>query len=303
MAWCFCLPSQSGTAAEYRLTARTDPAALRTTAARIKPLFQVKQKPRPGDWLAQHREPGQTFDQYLRSRPTRAGDRWTTIYIQPLGDFNKTQQQLVNQTADMVQRFYGMRVRLLEPLGLEVIPDKARRVHPSWGDKQLLTTYILYDVLRPRRPNDAVAVLALTSSDLWPGEGWNFVFGQADLRQRVGVWSLYRNGDPDKSDADYRLCLRRTLKTATHELGHMFGILHCTAYECGMNGSNHRAESDRQPLAFCPECVAKVWWACRVDPVKRYRELVEYSEAHHLDDEGRIWKELLLKLRPADVPR
>ena len=27
-----------------------------------------------------------------------------------------------------------------------------------------------------------VAVLALTTSDLWPGEGWNFVFGQASLR-------------------------------------------------------------------------------------------------------------------------
>jgi HSP20 family molecular chaperone IbpA len=59
-----------------------------------------------------------------------------------------------------------------------------------------LSTYLLYEVLEPDRPEDALAYLALTASDLWPGEGWNFVFGQANLRRRVGVWSLYRNGDP-----------------------------------------------------------------------------------------------------------
>jgi hypothetical protein len=33
-------------------------------------------------------------------------------------------------------------------------------------------------------PADALAYLALTASDLWPGEGWNFVFGR-DLPARV----------------------------------------------------------------------------------------------------------------------
>ena len=56
------------------------------------------------------------------------------------------------------------------------------------------------------------------------------------------------------------LCALRTAQTATHETGHMFGIRHCIAYECGMNGSNHAEERDRQPLEFCPECQAKLWW-------------------------------------------
>jgi archaemetzincin len=150
-----------------------------------------------------------------------------------------------------------------------------------------LTTYVL-DLLKARRPRDAVAVLALTTSDLWPGEGWNFVFGQASLGQRVGVWSLYRMGDPVKEPI---VCLRRTLGTATHETGHMFGIAHCIRYECGMNGSNHREESDRHPLAFCPECEMKVWWACRVDPAARYRRLAALAESHGLKVEARTWSE------------
>ena len=69
-----------------------------------------------------------------------------------------------------------------------------------------------------------LAYLALTASDLWPGQGWNFVFGEASLRQRIGVWSIYRNGDPE---TDFQLCLRRTLSTASHETGHILGMAHC----------------------------------------------------------------------------
>ena len=82
----------------------------------------------------------------------------------------------------------------------------------------MLTGYILHEILEPERPADALAYLALTASDLWPGQGWNFVFGEANLRQRTGVWSIYRNGDPGQ---DLTLYLRRTLGTASHELGHV----------------------------------------------------------------------------------
>ena len=64
------------------------------------------------------------------------------------------------------------------------------------------------------------------------------------------------------------LCAIRTAMTATHETGHMFGIRHCIAYQCGMNGSNHSDERDRQPLEFCPECQAKLWWTCGLDPLR-----------------------------------
>jgi archaemetzincin len=270
---------------------------IRAAATKVKPLHTKLGKPQPGDWLDRHKEPGQTFEQYMKTDANRPGKILTTIYIQPLGEFNRTQQQLIEVTEDLLGRFYGVPVKTLDRIGMDAIPAKARRVHPTWGDKQILTTYVLYDLLKPRRPKDAVAVLALTTADLWPGEGWNFVFGQADLNQRVGVWSLYRNGDPDDSAESYRLCLLRTMKTATHEIGHMFGIQHCTAYECGMCGSNHRTESDLRPLWFCAECEPKVWWACAVDPAKRYQSLIDFAEQQNLDAEARFWKQSLNRLR------
>lgn len=263
---------------------------------RIRPLHTKLGKPKPGDWLDRHHETGQTFRQYRASSPVKPMAERRTIYVQPLGDFSKTQRRIVTLTAEFMGLYFHLPVKVKEDLPLSLIPEKARRVHPSWGDKQILSTYVLDDVLRPRLPKDAVAYIAFTTSDLWPGRGWNFVFGQASLRERVGVWSIYRNGDPDESPAAFRLCLLRTMKTATHETGHMFSMHHCTAYECNMCGSNHREESDRRPIACCPECVAKLWWITGSDPVARYRKLAAFCEKQGLEGEAAFYRKSLQAL-------
>ncbi len=266
---------------------------LRALAQKLKPLHKPIAKPQAGDWLAEHYEPGQTFAQYVRSEPVTPNGRRRVIYIQPLGPFTKTQRRIVELSADFLGRYFDRSVKIQDDLPLSVIPDAARRQHPSWGMDQILTTYVLDDVLKPRLPDDAAAYIAFTATDLWPGKGWNFVFGQASLSDRVGVWSIYRNGQPDKSDEDFRLCLLRTLKTATHETGHMFSIQHCTAFECNMCGSNNREESDRKPLWLCPECVAKVWWATGADPQKRYERLLEFCREHGLTEQAEFYSKAL----------
>ena len=70
----------------------------------------------------------------------------------------------------------------------------------------------------------------------------------------------------------------------------MFGIKHCIAYECGMNGSNHSEERDRQPVEFCPECQAKLWWTCKLDPVARSDALSEVARTHELTALAAWWK-------------
>jgi archaemetzincin len=274
--------------------ATQDLSAVRAAGRKLAPLQTKLGPPKPGEWLARHREYGQTFDQYVASNPNRPTAQRSTIFIQPIGTFAGQQQRLLEDTIEMMKAFFGTSVETLEPLPLEVIPARARRVHPTWNVPQILTGYVLDEILKPKRPQNAVAVLALTTSDLWPGEGWNFVFGQASLDARVGVWSLARFGDPEK---DYVQALRRTLATATHETGHMLGIPHCIAFECGMNGSNSLDESDRRRLGFCVECEEKIWWACHVDPAKRYETLVKFATSHRLEREEREWRAALEALK------
>ena len=151
----------------------------------------------------------------------------------------------------------------------------------------MLTGYILHEVLEPERPADALAYLALTASDLWPGKGWNFVFGEANLRQRTGVWSIYRNGDPGE---DFTVCLRRTLGTASHELCHVLTMHHCTAFRCLMNGSNHQEERDARPLHLCPVCLRKLCWNLQVEPVPYLMNLMAFCQQNGLDPES-AWYE------------
>ncbi|MCD4825867.1 MAG: archaemetzincin [Phycisphaerae bacterium] len=250
--------------------------SLRKTIKALAPLHEKLGKPKPGDWLERFDEPGQSFAQYLRCRPITPTKKRTTIYILPIGKFTKTQDKVLRQTAEFMGLYYCVPVKLLDPVADKLIPANARRTHPSWGMKQFLSPYILSKVLRPRLPKDGLVLFGITATDLWPGKGWNFVYGQASLRHRVGVQSIYRNGKPDDGPAAYRQFLRRTLKTATHEMGHVLSMLHCTAYECNMCGSNNRQESDRHPMWMCPQCLAKLCWAVRADPKMRFKKLAAF---------------------------
>jgi len=271
-------------------------AELKKTMAKLRPLHKTLGKPKAGDWLARYDEPGQTFDEYRKCDPTLPRGKRRVLYVQPLGDFNATQRKIIALTARYMGLYFSLPVKVNAPLALTVIPASARRTHPQWGDKQILTGHVLDKVLPPLLKDDAAALIAFTASDLWPGKGWNFVFGQAMLRQRVGVWSIYRNGDPTRNAAAFRLCLLRTVKTATHETGHMFSMLHCIAYQCNMCGSNNRAESDAHPAALCPECLAKLCWACETDPLKRYTALYGFCRTQGLVDQAGFYAKSILAL-------
>lgn len=269
-----------GQDSELSNTARS--AELSGVVRQLAPLHKPLGKPQRGDWLESHDEPGQTFAEYLKAKPVTPRGKRRVIYVQPLGNFTETQRKIVDLSAEFLGRYFGLPVTVRESLALDVIPDEARRKHPEWGMDQILSPYVLDKVLKPKLPHDAAVFIAFTASDLWPGKGWNFVFGQASLRDRVGVWSIYRNGNPNDGEDAFRLCLLRTLKTATHETGHMFSIRHCTKYQCNMCGSNNRDESDRHPLYLCAECVVKVCWATGADPVDRFESLAEFCREHQL---------------------
>ena len=261
-------------------------AAIQSAGAAIAPLHRPIQPSHEGDWLSVHDEPGQTFLEYLASDPVLPTRSRTTLYVQPIGKFEPVHSEAIAATADLLGRFYGIPVRMLDPIGTRIVPSRARRRNPFTGHEQFLTGYIL-DHLSMNKPADALAVLALTTTDLWPGEGWNFLFGEASFDDSVGVWSLYRMGDPDLDPTTF---LRRTLKIAVHETGHMFGISHCTRFDCGMNGCNHQEEADRQPMWFCPEDEMKIWYGFGLNPAERYHWLAEFGEMHSLGREKVFWQ-------------
>lgn len=231
-------------------------------------------------------ETGQTFAEYRAAGPVGPDATRRTISLVLVGDFSTEQRAILETTRDYLERFFGMPTKVARAVPLADLPERAWRTHPSWRTRQLLAGYVLGEILEATRPDDALAYLAFTAADLTPGEGWNFVFGQANLRERVGVWSMHRFGDPARGPEAFRTCLKRTLSVASHETGHILTIQHCTAFECNMNGSNHLPESDSRPMYYCPVCTRKLCWDLKLDPVARFEGLIPFYTANGLDDEA-----------------
>lgn len=110
-------------------------------------------------------------------------------------------------------------------------------------------------------------ILIFTDGDLFPRDGWSFVFGMTEVKSRVCLISTARH-DPDfpndqdvlkvNDDWKIQIMLYRALKTSTHELCHVLYITHCHYYECLMNGSNLLTEADLKPFILCAVCLRKL---------------------------------------------
>jgi archaemetzincin len=266
-------------------TRREQAAVLHAEVIKIEPFFQRMGKPGPSDWLATHNEPGQTFDEYLGSEPVIPSKQRQKLYIVALGKLSATETSIVDTTASYLSEFYDLPVDRLPPKALDTAYPNVRQNRLT-RTRQIRTGYILDKILAPMLPGDAAALIAFTAEDMSPNESMNYVFGQASLENRVGVWSLARLDD----NADHRKFLSRTLKIATHETGHMFSIRHCTKYECIMSGTNHLGETDRRPIDACPECTAKICWLSDVKMAERYRRLANFCKRNKLDKEAEAFR-------------
>ncbi len=239
--------------------------------------FEPIPAPKPGDWLAQHPESGQTFDEFVGANPNIPTLIRHRIYLQPLGAFSETEGPSLDTLKTYAADYFAMDVELLPPLDISQLGVKTR-LNPYTGNRQLLSTQILA-VLKKDLPRDAFCLLAITMADLYPHPSWNFVFGQASLHDRVGVFSFARY-DPvfygeERGEGYDRLLLKRSLKVLAHETGHMFALNHCIFFRCVMNGSNHLKESDSRPLHLCPVCLRKLQFSIGFDVADRYGRLLQ----------------------------
>lgn len=197
--------------------------------------------PKPGDWLAEHYETGQTFQDFVKCKTSRPDKIRSKIYLQPLGEFHKGQVPLLDKLQEYAAVYFDMEVEILPSLSLSG-GKLTTRINPYTRNRQILTSDVLAG-LKKHIPSDAFCVLAITMEDLYPHPSWNFVFGQASLSERVGVYSFARY-DPafygEKRGKDYeKVLLKRSCKVLVHETAHMFGLKHCIYFRCVLNGSNH----------------------------------------------------------------
>lgn len=117
---------------------------------------------------------------------------------------------------------------------------------------QYLSSAILDNLSRLKSRDKKI--LAVIDKDVYVPQ-LNFVFGEADILNEVCIISLTRLRQSYyglKEDKD--LFLRRTLKEAVHEIGHLLNLGHCASPKCVMHFSNSLMDTDIKDYDFCSNC-------------------------------------------------
>lgn len=165
------------------------------------------------------------------------------IYLVPLGSIN---EHVMETLSVCIWQIFGFEVKRLPALPEpEYACDRAAQQYSS--------VLILRELLK-NVPADAVRVLGITTHDLFIPM-LSFVFGHAQVNGPVAVISLARLHQrfyhlPENSD----LFFRRAMKEAVHELGHTFGLIHCSDQQCAMSLSNAIQQVDRKTEELCANC-------------------------------------------------
>jgi archaemetzincin len=147
--------------------------------------------------------------------------------------------------AELARVFHqSCRVRT-EPLDISFALDPSRRQYHSTA---ILVRLQALGANRSR-------LLGVAAADLYVPV-LTFVFGEAQMPGRCAVISAHRlheefYGLPPNG----RLLRERLTKAALHELGHTFGLPHCSNWNCVMASTHAVERLDLKSAAFCRDCL------------------------------------------------
>lgn len=134
---------------------------------------------------------------------------------------------------------------------LEALPIPQRAFDEKRGQYQSVEIMKMLSQVIPR---DASRILGVTDVDL-SIPMLSFLFGQAQFDGPVAVVSLCRlhqefYGLPRQEN----LLRERTVKEVLHELGHTFGLVHCSEPKCAMSLATHIELVDAKAEQYCARC-------------------------------------------------
>jgi archaemetzincin len=179
------------------------------------------------------------------------------ISILPLGSL---EEPFLARLSERLQATLGHSVTILP-----------RELEPGYAfnprRRQYLSSDILKEIVRKRAKGPG-KIMGITDVDLY-ATGLNFVFGEAHLSGHAAVVSLARLRPSFYGLAENNeLLFRRAIKESVHELGHTYGLAHCSDRGCVMSFSNSIRDVDLKGEDFCQSCKRQYEQiAARIEPL------------------------------------
>ena len=265
--------------------------------------------PGPRAWRRLRPEAPQSVEQFGADAPNLRVAPRDRIVLLPLGRFpfevvadglfvGMVRTPEISAIAAVLAAFFATPVDAMpsEAFPAGRVPRRDRLGRSQYDARALL------DRASVRLPGDAHSMLMLVNVDLFVWSEQNYAYGWSTLRDRLGVVGFSRL-DPGAlgefaSDDVPGVILRRGLRVAVHEVGHMFGLGHCQAFRCMMNGIADLEELDATPLRLCPLCLRKLHLVTDLDPrardaalLRAFADLGLAEEADWLAERARLlWR-------------
>ena len=130
-------------------------------------------------------------------------------------------------------------------------------IHPGFAyvrDRGQYDCRPLIEILEARAPAGDEVALGVADVDLFSAM-FTFVFGEARLAGRAGIFSIHRlRKERYGLPADPAVLEARSRREALHETGHLLGLIHCREPGCVMRFSPSAEEVDLKDDRFCPRC-------------------------------------------------
>jgi len=165
------------------------------------------------------------------------------LYLVAIGNVPANALEWIENTA---AEWFPLPIRRLPALS---IPESA--YDPKRGQYQSME---IMKMLAQHAPSDASRILGVTDVDL-AIPMLSFLFGQAQFDGPVAVVSLCRlHQEFYGLPAQESLLRERTAKEALHELGHTFGLVHCSDPRCAMSLATHIELVDAKTEQYCARC-------------------------------------------------
>jgi archaemetzincin len=140
------------------------------------------------------------------------------------------------------------------PLSIRLLPALAVPEGAYDAKRQQYQSVEIMKLLARSAPRDASRVLGVTDVDL-AIPMLSFLFGQAQFNGPVAIVSLCRlHQEFYGLPAQEKLLRERTVKETLHELGHTFGLVHCSDPNCAMSLATHIELVDSKSEKYCARC-------------------------------------------------
>ena len=266
--------------------------------------------PGPNDWLMNHKEYGQTFNEYknfgfheIQAIKGKMGNKnlikKEVIYIVPLNyNINPSfDENFITSIIVFCQSyFHDMQFR---KLNIEINHKNVEYRKYEDGSYQINACTLIEKIYK-KMPEDAYCLIGITDVDIYndvrvikPRE-WiyypppyknNFCYELNSYKYWVSLCSIARfdpmfskdsppSSEEEKAASFFKL-LKRSIKMVVKNISHMFGLKNCIFFSCVMNGFGSMKEFDSRPVEICPCCLRKIF----TNIVRKY---------HRLDDGKRV---------------